>query len=306
VTDSDFLGALVRHMMIPTLRQVHADNGGLGIFKPGWIHRRRLLTSSVLLLGLKGTIPLAVEEEPMELTTGRMVVLPAGLIHEGTAPLIEPASYFWMHFTFPGEVSFFSQEESDTILSSGGVTTHLLEEAALLPFVFDLPEPEPFREEFRQLLNLQETPSYTGWKFQLLFQHLLIHLTEQVIGGHNPPTVHSSSSSVVYAILACVAENLTDPNLSIKTIAQTLGLNLDYAGRRFKQVMGLSVGDYLLKERMKIAVHRLQHSTDTLEAVSAACGFGSTRHFLRQFKTQFGITPTETRLRYRMMHFNSL
>ena len=293
-------------MFIPSLSQVHADNGGLGIFNPGWIHPRRLLISSVLLVGVRGTVRLSVEEESFDLIPGRMVVLPVSLIHGGGAPLVEPASYYWMHFTFPDEVAFLSQEESDTILSSEGVTTHRLEDAAFLPFWFDLPEPEPFREEFRELLNLQENPTYTGWMFQLLFQGLLIHLTEAVIRAHQPPKVLSSSSSVVYGVLSCVAENLTDPNLSIKTIARMLGLNLDYAGRRFKEVMGLSVGDYILKERLKVAVVRLHQSKDTLASVASACGFGTLRHFLRQFKAQFGTTPSEARTRYRMMHTNSL
>jgi AraC-like DNA-binding protein len=296
----------MRYVLIPSLNQVHADNGGLAILNPGWIHPRRLLTSSVLIVGLKGLVRMAVDEEPVDVCPGRMVVLPAERIHGGTAPLVEGASYYWMHFTLPGELDLLSQEEADTILSSGGVTSHRLEDAAFFPLQFDLPEPEPHREEFRELLNQQENPTYTGWKFQLLFQCLLIHLTEAVIGAHLPPKVPSSSSSVVYGILSCVAENLTDSNLSIKTIARTLRLNLDYAGRRFKEVMGLSVGDYILKERLKIAVLRLQQTTDTLEKVSEAAGFGTLRHFLRQFKTHFGVTPTEVRIRYRMMHFNSL
>lgn len=297
---------MARHFLIPSLSQVHADNGGLGIFNPGWVHPARLLTSSVLILGVRGTVPLWVDGEGLQIVPGRLILLPAGLVHSGATPLTEGASYFWVHFTLPEPGAFLTQEEADTILSSGGVTSHLLDEAAFLPFQFDLPEPEPHADEFRELLNQQENPTYTRWKFQVLFQLMLVHLTETVIRTHRPPQVFSSSSSVVYGILACVAENLTDPNLSIKMVARNLGLNLDYAGRRFKQVMGLSVGDYILGERLKIAVARLKQTTETLEAVASACGFGSQRHFLRQFKAKYGTTPTEVRNRHRMMHFNTL
>lgn len=296
----------MRHFLLPSLSRVHADNGGLGIFAPGWIHPRRQLTSSVLLLGVRGAVPLVVDGEALRLVPGRTLVLPAGLTHAGTAPITEPASYFWFHFTLPEPGSLLSREEADTILSSEGVTSHLLEEAAFLPLAFDLPEPEPHQTAFRELLNQQENPTYTHWKFQLLFQQLLIHLTETVIGAHRPPATASSSSSVVYGVLACVAENLTDPDLSIKTIAGALGLNLDYAGRRFKQVMGISVGDYILRERIKLAVVRLKQTSETLEAIASATGFGSLRHFLRQFKAHLGLTPTEVRTRHRMMHFNTL
>jgi len=294
----------MRHVLIPDLPRVQADNGGTAVLAPGWIHPRRNLTSSVLILGLRGTVPLEIDGEGLDLVPGRAVLLPSGRDHGGTAPLTEPASYHWMHFTLPGDPPLLSQDEADTILSSQGVTSHRLDEAALVPLSFDLPEAGPFREAFREVLILQEKPAYTGWKFQLLFQNLLIGLTEEVIGAHRPPGDLSPSSSVVYGILARIAEGLTDPNLSIKSIAADLGLNLDYAGRRFKKVMGLSVGEYLLKQRLQQAVVRLRQTSDTLPAVAEACGFGSTRHFLRQFKASYGRTPTEERARYRRMHFN--
>jgi AraC-like DNA-binding protein len=295
----------MRHFLIPTLGQVHADNGGLGIFRPGWSHPNRLLTSSVLLLGHRGTVRLTVDGEPFTVTPGRLVVLPAGLSHGALGPLSEVASYFWLHFTLPEAGVLLSQDEADTILGNEGVTNHLLGDGALVPFEFDLPEPEPFEAAFRELLNLQETPSYTRWKFQVLFQRFLIACTEAVIAAHQPPQ-ETSSSALVYGVLAWVAEHLNDPNLSIKTVARGLGVNLDYAGRRFKQVMGVSVGDYILRQRLRMALSLLEQTNQTVEAVARTCGFGTFRHFLRQFKARHGLTPTALRARHRMMHVNSL
>lgn len=315
MTDSDFTpgggeGRIVaegsvRHFLIPNLGRVHADNGGLGIFRPGWSHPSRLLTSSVLLLGHRGVVELAVDDESVNVKAGRLVVLPAGLSHGAVAPLREVASYFWLHFTLPEPGVVLSQDEADTILGNEGVTNHLLGDGALVPLAFDLPEPEPFEAAFRELLNLQETPSYTPWKFQVLFQRLLIACTEAVIAAHQPPQ-ETSSSTLVYGVLAWVAEHLNDPNLSIKTVARALGVNLDYAGRKFKQVMGVSVGDYILRQRLRMARGLLEQTNHTVEAVARTCGFGTLRHFLRQFKAHHGITPTALRARHRMMHVNSL
>jgi AraC-like DNA-binding protein len=295
----------MRFFMVPHLPLVHADNGGLGLFSPGWIHPARLLTSSVLMLGVKGEMAITVGGDELTLVPGRILVLPAGERHAGAHRIPEPVSYFWVHFTLPEPGFPVSQEEADTILSSEGVTSHRLAEASFLPYSYDLKEPEPFLEEFRELLNQQERPNYTPWTFQFRFRLLLIHLTEAVIRSHRPPATASSSSSVVYGMIACIAENLTDPDLSIKSIAGALGLNLDYAGRRFKQVMTVSVGDYIARERTKVAVSRLKATSDTIDAVAVASGFGSRRNFLRQFKAQIGMTPTELRTQHRMMHFNS-
>lgn len=295
----------MRHFLIPNLARVHADNGGLGIFRRGWSHPARLLTSSVLLLGHRGTVRLSVDGEPVTIRPGRLAVLPAGLAHGAAAPLIEVASYFWFHFTLSEPGVVLCQNEADTILGNEGVTNHLLGDGALVPLAFDLPEPEPFEAAFRELLHLQETPSYTPWKFQLLFQGLLVACTEALIAAHQPPQA-TPSSALVYAILAWVAEHLNDPDLSIKSVAGALGVNLDYAGRRFKQVMGVSVGDYILGQRLTMARSLLEQTNQTVEAVAHSCGFGTLRHFLRQFKARHGLTPTALRTRHRMMHVNSL
>ena len=296
----------MRYFLIPRLADVHADNGGQAILSPGWIHPKRLLTSSVLLLGLKGQVGLRIDREEFELVPGRILVLPAGLIHQGTSTLTAGAQYYWMHFTMSTQGSLVPQTEADTMLSSEGVTNHLLDNAAFLPLQFDLHEAIPATGAFRELLNEQERPSYTNTKLQLLFQTFLIQLTEAVIRSHLPPKEASTTSTVVYRILACTCERLTDSDLSIKTVASALGLNLDYVGRLFKKVMGISLGLYILKERMKLAVTKLQQTNDTLQAVALDCGFGTLRHFLRQFKAQYGMTPNEFRTHYRRMHVNSL
>lgn len=295
----------MRYFFVPQLADVHADNGGQAILRPGWTHPKRLLTSSVLLLGLKGRVGLRIENDEVALTPGSVVVLPAGSIHQGTEALHEGAQYYWMHFSLASPGSILPQTEADTILSSEGVTNHLLDNAAFLPLQFSLREAAPATGAFRELLNEQEHPSYTNAKLQLLFRSFLVQLTETVIRDHLPPPEQSSISTLVYRVLACTAENLNDPGLSIKTIASRLGLSQDYVGRNFKRVMGTSVGDYILKERMKLAVTMLQHTNDTLRSVAVDLGFGSFRHFLRQFKAQNGMTPNEFRIHHRRMHIHS-
>lgn len=295
----------MQYVMVHQVPNVHADNGGTAVLAPGWIHPSRKLISSVVILGLRGFVDLEVGGEAVQIRPGRIVWLPAGIPHRGTQVLSEPASYYWIHFTAPESPDLLAQSEADTILSSRGVTSHRLDQGALCPLSFDLTDPGPCRDAFRSLLNLQERPAYTPWRFQLQFQDFLIRVTEAVIDSHTPPSMPTAQSSVVYGILFQVAENLRDPNLSIKTIASALSLNLDYAGRRFRQVMGLSVGEYLLKERLKLALRQLEQTSLTLPAIAEACGFGSSRNFLRQFRAIYGLTPTEARTRYQMMHFNS-
>jgi len=294
----------MRYVQIKSIPALRADNGGQAILNPGWIHARRKLTSSVLILGLKGTVAMTVGGQAIDIVPGRVVLLPVGVEHAGREELTAPASYFWLHFTVAAELVWLDDEEVETVVANQQTSSHVLQDSALIPLAFDLPEPERLKDLYREVLNQQEQDCYTTRKFVLMFQLLLITLTEIVIAARRPPR-EAPPTAVVPRVTEYVAEHLTDPNLSIKMVADEIGLNLDYVGRRFKQIMGISVGEYILKQRIKLALDQLKRTQDTAESIAARTGFGSLRHFLRQFKSRQGMTPKEARDAHRRMHVNS-
>jgi AraC-like DNA-binding protein len=294
-----------------SLPEIKGDNCGNAILSPGWSHPERLLPSSVLILGRKGSALIDDEGELLEVRPSRVVLLAAGRHHKGAERIAASASYFWIHFTATsGSPSMLTEQEAGTILSSPHIRGHKLEEAALVPQIFDLKDEEPFVQAFHELLFEQESPSYTPLKYQALFRQLLIRLTECVIASsEGSPGARddggSPIASIVYTIIAEVLENLIDPELSVKSIAARLRLNPDYVGRRFKEVMGISIGSYVLKKRIQFAQGRLEESNDSVKEIARQCGFGTMRHFIRQFKSEAGMTPTEARLHYQARHINN-
>jgi AraC-like DNA-binding protein len=294
-----------------SLPDTRADNCGNAILSPGWSHPERLLPSSVLILGRKGTARIDDEGDMLEVRPSRIVLLTAGRRHKGAEKISSSASYYWIHFTATeGALSMLTVEEADTILSNPDIRAHKLEEAALVPQSFDLKDEEPFAQAFHDLLFEQEAPSYTPLKYQTIFRQMLIRLTECVIASHGKPSAAgaeggSKIASIVYATIAEVLENLTDPELSVKGIASGLRLNPDYIGRRFREVMGISIGGFILKKRIQFAQCRLEESNDSVKEIARQCGFGTMRHFIRQFKGVAGMTPTEARLHFQARHINN-
>ena len=82
--------------------------------------------------------------------------------------------------------------------------------------------------------------------------------------------------------------------------------NPDYLGRLFKTVMSRPIGVYINDQRVHYSVTRLVSTSDTVEKVAHECGFASRRNYIRQFKARMGATPSEIRLRYRMMHITNV
>lgn len=292
------------YLFCPFQPTPHADNGGCAILPPGWIHPRRKLDSSVIILGRKGNVLIDEEGDLLEVKPNNLVLLTAGRAHQGVKPIESQASYYWFHFTLPNEPVIFSSEGIAPILSNQCVAWQRLSEAALIPQQLDLADSDRITLLFRELLNEQEQPCYTKRRFQLLFQNLLIELTKETISSYQPVGSLTAGSSLVYEVVSNINSHITDPNLSVKTIASELKHNPDYIGRQFKAVMAMSIGKYILQQRIKLAERLLQESHDSVGEIALNCGFTSFRHFLRQFKQERGMTPSELRRRYQAIHMN--
>ena len=89
----------------------------------------------------------------------------------------------------------------------------------------------------------------------------------------------------------------TDTNLTLKTLANTLGLTQRRLGSLFKShPKYASLGDYLNEKRIILACKLLHEKPNwTIEAIGTEAGFGSRRTFQMEMKHRFGITPLQYR-----------
>lgn len=105
-----------------------------------------------------------------------------------------------------------------------------------------------------------------------------------------------------HAILKCrvkqfIQEHLTDTELSIDRIAAAMRCSKRYVHVVFEDE-NLSVDRYIWKSRLEIARVRLssdQHASNTIAQITDACGFKSNAHFCKQFKAEYGCSPSEFR-----------
>lgn len=109
--------------------------------------------------------------------------------------------------------------------------------------------------------------------------------------------VDERSDVVVAAMAAVMAEHYHE-ELTIDDLASGTGLHPRYAMTRFKQALGVTVWEYLLRLRVAAAQRLLLTTDDDLLAITYASGFGSPARFYATFKRITGMTPRV----YRMKH----
>jgi AraC-like DNA-binding protein len=87
----------------------------------------------------------------------------------------------------------------------------------------------------------------------------------------------------------------TDTELTLKTMANSLGLTQRRLGALFKNSLKYtSLGDYLNEKRFLLSCRLLREKPNwTIEAIGGEAGFGSRRTFQMEMKRRLGITPLQ-------------
>ncbi|MGG6263829.1 helix-turn-helix domain-containing protein [Leptolyngbya sp. AN03gr2] len=86
-----------------------------------------------------------------------------------------------------------------------------------------------------------------------------------------------------------------EETLSLERIAQVVGMSRYHFIRCFKQAIGISPHQYLLRQRVDRAKQLLQNSQMPLSDIADSCGFSNQSHFTTSFKQQTGATPRHFR-----------
>jgi AraC-like DNA-binding protein/photosystem II stability/assembly factor-like uncharacterized protein len=114
------------------------------------------------------------------------------------------------------------------------------------------------------------------------------------------PVETNVSSPHVRRMLALIEEHAGE-SLSLATLARALGRQQAYLGRLFRQQMGVSTREYVVRVRLERAAGMICQG-DKVEAVALEVGYRSKKNFYRQFIRHFGTTPAAYRARAATPH----
>ena len=82
-----------------------------------------------------------------------------------------------------------------------------------------------------------------------------------------------------------------DAQLSLENIAAELNLSHYYFCALFKQSMGVSPWQYVIKQRVERAKELLKNRELSISEVALACGFSNQSHLNKHFRSATGIAP---------------
>jgi len=94
-----------------------------------------------------------------------------------------------------------------------------------------------------------------------------------------------------------MAANIEEP-LPLSELASAVGLSLRQLERLFHRYFKLNPAQYYMNLRLRRAQELLTHSSLLIMQVTVACGFQSSSHFCKAYRSLFGHSPSEERRRH--------
>ena len=122
---------------------------------------------------------------------------------------------------------------------------------------------------------------------------MILEYTEQVEQIRHAALESALAIQVTNYIRHHISESIT-----VEAIAKHLYLSRPYLSTKFKEETGLSLTDFILKEKTEEAKRLLCYSGKPLLNIGNYLGFSSQSHFSRVFKKYSGYSPSEYREKY--------
>ncbi|WP_110291181.1 helix-turn-helix domain-containing protein [Lachnotalea glycerini] len=91
--------------------------------------------------------------------------------------------------------------------------------------------------------------------------------------------------------------------IKVENIAREVGLNPSYVSRKFSEQVGMTIQNYILRERVQLAKNMLKYSESDIVEISEYLCFCSQSHFGSVFRKYTGQTPSEYRKENKIREF---
>ena len=243
------------------------------------LSQRSHLDSYLFILVLSGSGKVSCGGITYDLTGGDCALIDCRSPYSHQSSEQDPWELMWVHFngcTAPAYYGYFTKNVSCPVFHT--------EDVAL----FSTP-----------ILQLLETAAHKDKTAELQCSKLITDILTLCFTVPLKQELASQTGSL--GKLQSVKEYIDShyaEKLSLDELSEQFFLSKFHLSREFKRIYGITVGSYILAQRITYAKELLRFSDKSMEAIAAACGIMDTSYFNKVFKKSEGISPSQYRKRW--------
>ncbi|HEX2947472.1 MAG TPA: AraC family transcriptional regulator [Clostridia bacterium] len=121
-----------------------------------------------------------------------------------------------------------------------------------------------------------------------------LYLLDDIYMERKTPHSIKREKSPIDILLEYIHTNYPN-DISLDDLCELVHINRTSLNRKFKEQVGYTSMEYLLRHRIKIACDALSHTNLSLAEIAEAIGFKYDTYFIKQFSSKIGMSPSEYR-----------
>lgn len=242
---------------------------------------------------LEGSVHYQIEDTSYPLEYGDFLLLPPGVPHR---PIFTDTTLPYRRFVLWMSRDFYNSLTATSPDFAYGFQTAL--DTRQYHFHADY---FPSQEIQGKLIDLIEEHGskdiFHETNTRLMIAAFLMHINRMVYNALNQ--VSPSYENALYLNLCDYINNHLDEDLSLETLAAFFYVSKYHISHVFKENMGISLHQYILKKRLQASKNGILSGTPFSQIIYQY-GFHDYTSFYRAFKKEFGLSPTEFKEQNRM------
>jgi AraC-like DNA-binding protein len=235
---------------------------------PSWRIYEQEFGASDLTFVIKGNARYTIDGTPYNLQEGDLLYLSPGSIRAGITYPNKLMHCFSVNFNL-------HDSRNRSIQLPFSVVNHIGAKDDIIHLLHELSN-----------VWLEKQPG-DAIKIRGLFLLVLHRFLELIVYNKDSTAMDFRVAKVTRYLAAHYAERI-----SVRKMADMVGLNTHYFGTLFHQETGLSLNRYLIRTRVRKAENLLTSGEYKVGDAAEVCGFTDATHFYKQFKEIMGYAPS--------------
>ena len=228
-------------------------------------------------------------EKTVHLGAGDLLFIPAGVKYRLKGKFLEAAL-----ITFDTTSAYCEKKDKIPPVSVKDFDKTQCHEPLISPFdkPILLSQMESEGDSFNKICNLFiSAEGAFRARASAIFKLVLLRIAETADESALP-------SRMVEELDRYIRENYAD-DISNTEIGAVFGYHPFYVSKVLKDKKGITLKQYIIKYKLKVAAALLENSEKTINEIAEETGFTDASYFTKSFKSVFGETPKEYRNRFK-------